>query len=330
MANTGAKAVKRKSISYEKWGYFFVAPFIIVFIVFQLFPLIQTFYFSFFKYFQKLSGDIGPDFIGFKNYVDLLSGGQIYSYLGNTLIMWILGFIPQIVISLLFAYWFTSVRLRLKCLGLFKTVMYMPNLIMAAAFSMMFFFLFDRSGPINEIVKIFNEGEAFIFLDHAWSSRLLVALMNFLMWFGNTTILLMAAMMGVDASLVEAAEIDGCTSSQIFWKIVLPIIRPILIYVLITSLIGGLQMYDVPAVLLGKSSGGPLLNGYPSGKTLIMFLNDKVNGNTRDLGSGGALSVLIFIVCAALSLFVYYFFTDAGVERREKKRALKAAKKGGK
>ncbi len=315
---------KRKSISYEKWGYVFIAPFVIVFVIFQLMPLLQTFYYSFFEKIQKL-GRTGETFIGLANYEKLLiTDGRIYEYLGNTLIMWILGFIPQIVISLLFAYWFTSVRLRLKCLGFYKTVMYMPNLIMAAAFAMMFVLLFDQSGPINDIIKTFNDGKPFVFFDDVWASRGLVALMNFLMWFGNTTILLMAAMMGVDASLVEAAEIDGCTSSQIFWKIVLPIIRPILIYVLITSLIGGLQMYDVPQILLkGK---GPV----NCGKTLIVFLNDKIGGTTKDLGSGGALSVLIFIICAALSLFVYYFFTDAGVERREKKRALKAAQKGGK
>ncbi len=325
MANSSVAAPKkRKSISYEKWGYVFIAPFVVVFVVFQLIPLLQTFYYSFFEKIQKL-GNTGQEFIGLANYSKLLfSDGRIYDYLGNTLIMWVLGFIPQIVISLLFAYWFTSVRLRLKALGFFKTVMYMPNLIMAAAFAMMFALLFDQSGPINDIIKTFNDGKAFQFFDNVWASRGLVALMNFLMWFGNTTILLMAAMMGVDASLVEAAEIDGCTSSQIFWKIVLPIIRPILIYVLITSLIGGLQMYDVPQILLkGK---GPV----NCGKTLIVFLNDKIGGTTKDLGSGGALSVLIFIICAALSLFVYYFFTDAGVERREKKRALKAAQKGGK
>ncbi len=327
MAKSSVAAPKRKSISYEKWGYFFIAPFIIVFIIFQLVPLVQTFYYSFFtKYTNSATWEEVEQFVGLANYINIFSEGRIFKYLGNTLIMWVMGFIPQIVISLLFAYWFTSVRLRLKALGFFKTVMYMPNLIMAAAFSMMFMLLFSDIGPINSIIKTFNEGMPYQFMAHPGSTRALVALMNFLMWFGNTTILLMAAMMGVDASLVEAAEIDGCTSSQIFWKIVLPIIRPILIYVLITSLVGGLQMYDVPSILTnGKGSPND------STTTLIMYLNTLIS-RSKNYGYGGAVSVFVFAICAVLSLVVYYFFTDAGVERREKARAKKAAAavKGGK
>ena len=76
------------------------------------------------------------------------------------------------------------------------------------------------------------------------------------MWFGNTTILLMAGMMGIDPSLYEAAEVDGATSSQIFRRITLPLLRPILIYVMITSLIGGMQMFDVPQILT-NGTGDP-------------------------------------------------------------------------
>ncbi len=324
MANASVAAPKkRKSISYEKWGYFFIAPFIVVYLVFNLIPLLQTFYFSFFeKYTNTATWETVERFVGFDQYVNLFVEGRIFSYLGNTMIMWVMGFIPQIIISLLFAYWFTSVRLRLKGLGFFKTVMYMPNLIMAAAFSMMFMLLFSNIGPINEIIKNFTNGEPFAFMAYSYSARGLVALMNFLMWFGNTTILLMAAMMGVDASIVEAAEIDGCTSSQIFWKIVLPIIRPILIYVLITSLVGGLQMYDVPSILTnGKGSPND------STTTLIMYLNTLIS-RSKNYGQGGAVSVVIFIICAVLSMIVYYFFTDAGVEKREKRKSFKIQKGG--
>ena len=324
MANASvAASKKRKSISYEKWGYFFIAPFIIVYIVFNLIPLIQTFYFSFFeKYTNSATWEVVEEFVGFQQYINIFTEGRIFTYLGNTLIMWVMGFIPQIVISLLFAYWFTSVRLRLKALGFFKTVMYMPNLIMAAAFSMMFMLLFNDIGPINTIIKEFTNGQPYQFMAHPESARGLVALMNFLMWFGNTTILLMAAMMGVDASIVEAAEIDGCTSSQIFWKIVLPIIRPILIYVLITSLVGGLQMYDVPSILTnGKGSPNDTTT------TLIMYLNTLIS-RSKNYGLGGAVSVFIFVICAVLSMIVYYFFTDAGVEHSEKRKSFKIQKGG--
>ena len=97
---------KRKSISYAKWGYFFIAPFFIVYIVFQLIPLLSTFYYSFFDFYRSGLKIIGPEFVGFKNYITLFTpdqNGQIdfLSYTGNTLIMWVIGAVPQLVFSLL-------------------------------------------------------------------------------------------------------------------------------------------------------------------------------------------------------------------------------------
>ena len=122
--------------------------------------------------------------------------------------------------------------------------------------------------------------------------------MNFLMWFGNTTILLMAGMMGIDTSLFEAAEVDGATSSQVFRKITLPLLKPILIYVMITSLIGGLQMFDVPQILT-NGSGDPMR----SSMTMIMFLNKHLF--SKNYGMAGALSVILFIITAFMSFLVF-------------------------
>ena len=219
--------------------------------------------------------------------------------------MWVLGFVPQIIVSLLFAAWFSDPSLRLKAQRFFKTVIYLPNLIMASAFAMLFFTLFSGTGPINSL--LINMGilsEPYQFLAHTDSTRILVALMNFLMWFGNTTILLLAGMMGIDTSLFEAAEVDGATATQIFWKITLPILRPILIYVLVTSLIGGLQMFDVPQVLTG-GTGAPNNNSM----TMIMYLNKHLF--SRNTGMGGALSVFLFIITGILSAIVFKFSGNA-------------------
>ena len=129
-------------------------------------------------------------------------------------------------------------------------------------------------------------------------TRGLIALMNCLMWFGNTTILLMAGMLGIDTSLFEAAEVDGATSTQVFFKITLPLLRPILIYVIITSLIGGLQLFDVPQILT-NGTGNPVR----SSMTLIMYLNKRLY--SKDYGMSGALSVILFIITAILSVAVF-------------------------
>ena len=127
--------------------------------------------------------------------------------------MWIIGFVPQIVVSLLLASWFSDPSLRIKGQRFFKTVIYLPNLIMAAAFAMLFFTLFADSGPINSmLVQAGILAEPYKFMSNTGSARILVGFMNFLMWFGNTTILLLAGMMGIDTSLYEAAEVDGAPS----------------------------------------------------------------------------------------------------------------------
>jgi multiple sugar transport system permease protein len=122
--------------------------------------------------------------------------------------------------------------------------------------------------------------------------------MNFLMWFGNTTILLMAGIMGIDSELFEAARIDGANGVQAFFKITLPLLLPIFAFVLVTSLIGGLQMFDVPQILT-NGSGNP----DRTSMTLIMFLNKHLA--SRNFGLGGAVSVLIFIVTASLSMVMF-------------------------
>ena len=265
MKKSGGKAVR-----YNKWGYIFLVPFIVVYVIFQLIPLFSTIYNSFFENYMSGLTQVGPNFVGLQNYIKLFEGGDIWIYAKNTMILWIMCFVPQIFLSLLLGAWFSDVRLKLKGSRFFKTVIYLPNLIMASAFSMLFFTLFAESGPINSLlIQMGFITEPYKFLSNVGSTRGLIAFMNCLMWFGNTTILLMAGMMGIDTSLFEAAEVDGATSTQVFFRITLPLLRPILVYVLITSLIGGLQLFDVPQILT-NGTGNPVR----STMTLIMFLNN--------------------------------------------------------
>ena len=296
------KAARRgKVVSYNKWGYIFLIPFVSVYLIFQFIPLASTIYNSFFENYRSGLTQIGPNFVGFENYKTIVVNGDLITYAQNTLIMWVMGFIPQIIVSILLAAWFSNPSLRLKGQRFFKTVIYLPNLIMASAFAMLFFTLFADGGPVNSILMQMGIlDQPYKFMSNVWSARTLVAFMNFLMWFGNTTILLMAGMMGIDTALFEAAEVDGATSTQAFFKITIPLLRPILVYVMITSLIGGLQMFDVPQILT-NATGDPMR----STMTLIMYLNKHLY--SKNYGLGGALSVVMFIVTAILSMIVYKF-----------------------
>lgn len=310
---------KHRSVSYAKWGYIFLIPFFTAFCVFTLWPLANTFYNSVFENYLSGLTQVGPEFVGLDNFAKIFTETRLDKYFWNTFVLWLIGFIPQIIISLLLAVWFTDLNLKIKGQGFFKTVIYLPNLIMASSFSMLFFALFSDGGPVNAILQ--NMGlEPYRFLAKVAGTRGLIGMMNFLMWFGNTTIVLMAAVMGIDNSMFEAAEIDGANAWKSFWKVTIPLIKPVLAYTLITSMIGGLQMFDVPQILTNG-------NGNPNrtSMTIIMLLNNYL-GKSKNYGMGGALSLILFVVTALLGLFVFYTLNS---DERETKKLRKMSMRGG-
>ncbi len=300
---------KRKGISYAKWGYLFILPFFITYCIFALVPQLLTIYNSFFENYREGLKQVGPYFVGMRNYVKLFTPDKngsiaILKFAGNTMLMWLEGAVPQVLIALLLSVIFTSYRLKIKGQQFFKTVIYMPNLIMASAFSMLFFTLFSNVGPINQLIMQLGIADQPIpFFDKQYTVRGLVALMNFLMWFGNTTILLMAGIMGIDQCLFEAANLDGANSVQVFFRVTLPLLMPVLVYTVITALIGGLQMFDVPQVLT-NGAGTP----NRSSTTLIMYLNNFLK-TSKNYGMAGAVSVIIFIITGLLSILVFKSLT---------------------
>lgn len=311
---------KRKLVNYAKWGYIFILPFFASFFIFSLIPLVDTIRYSFYEYYRSGIKEIGPHFIGMANYASLIQSDML-KYAGNMLILWLIGFIPQIVIALTLASWFVDVRMKIRCQQFFKVVIYLPNLIMASAFAMLFFTLFSKTGPVNSILMSLGViSEVIDFMRTAFGVRSLVGTMNFLMWFGNTTIMLMAAIMGISPDIFEASEIDGCNSTQRFFRITLPLIRPILAYTLITSIIGGLQMFDVPQILT-NGQGNP----DRTSMTLIMFLNSHLR--SKNYGMAGALSVYLFIVSGILCFIVYKITNDDDPDGS--KAAARAKKKRG-
>ncbi len=289
---------KAKVVSYAKYGYFFIIPFFLVYTIFSLIPLISTILNSFYENYRTGLTQVGPRFVGVENYIKIFTEGALMKYTSNTFLLWILGFIPQIIVSLLLAYWFSNQTMKLKGQSFYKTVIYLPNIIMPSAMAMLFFTLFSDNGPVNSILMSTGAiDEPFRFLSTIWGTRGLIAFMNFLMWFGNTTLLLMSGMLGIDFELYEAATIDGASSGQIFRKITMPLLRPIFVYVLITSLIGGIQMFDVPEILT-NGSGNP----NRSSMTLLMFLNNHLY--SKNHGMAGAVSVYIFVITLILSLVI--------------------------
>lgn len=287
---------------YSKWGVFFITPFILFYMVFSFIPLASTIINSFFENYRAGLKQVGPTFVGFSNYEKLFASGDFWQYLGNTMLLWILVFIPQMVVSLLLAFWFSDRSLKIRGAGIYKTLIFLPHLIMATAFASLFATLFSTVGPINDfmvdVLKIWPERVSFF--SNIGTTRGLIVFMNFLMWFGNSTLLLMAGMMNIDVSLLEAARVDGARPGTIFRKITIPLIRPVLVYVVITSLISGVELFDVPFVLT-EGSGNPVRSSF----TVVMFLNNHLF--SKNYGMAGAISTLMFLFTGVLSVIVFAF-----------------------
>ncbi len=296
-----------KSISYSKYGYFFIAPFFIVYALFQLWPLFSTFYYSFFEYTTR-NLKTSVSFCGFGNYLKILGitdGERAYflQYLGNTLVIWLCNFIPQILLALLMAAWLTDERYRLRGRGLVKIMVYMPNIITAASISVLFGAMFSQYGPVTAQLRSWGWiSGAYDFMRSKEGTRGLISFILFWMWYGNTTLLMISGMLGISPTLYEAADIDGASGWKKYTKITLPLLKPILLYVLVTSSIGGLQMYDIPALFNTDITGA--LIGLPDDKTttIAMYI---MRLYKTDTGRAAAVCVMLFIITLAISMVFF-------------------------
>lgn len=335
-----ASAAQRRirSISYAKYGYFFILPFFLVYCFFQLYPLFNTFYLSFFGNGKKFD-----DFVGLQNFQALLFGtgmGRTSSAihetfiqtLGNTFIVWIGNFIPQIVLSLALAVWFTDAKLKIKGKGFFKVVMYMPNILTAASIAALYLSLFAESkyGPVNNLLMSIGIIDNPIkFVTGVWQSRGMVMFIQCWMWFGNTMIMLMSGIMGLNPSLFEAANIDGASSGQVFRKITLPLLSPMMLYTVVTSMIGGLQMFDIPYMY----TKGTQRNEYTKTAAVFIYEHFREKMPNPNYGFSAAASVILFFITIILGSVAFYMNRDKDELAKKKElkanmKALKAKQKG--
>ena len=297
---------KNKTFSYAKYGYLFSLPFIIAYLIFHLYPIIYTAVLGFTdcKGLGNTNWHILKDDL-WKNFRTILNNATFKTSLKNTFVLWIMNFIPQIVLALLLTAWFTSKRNVIKGQGFFKVVFYMPNIITAASVAILFNVLFGYpKGPVNDIlVSLGLRSDAYYFTNNATASRWIIAFIQFWMWYGYTMIILISGVLGINPEIYEAAEIDGANDWQTFWQITIPNLRTILTYTLITSMIGGLNMYDMSKMFN---------NGNPNNSTLTtsVFIYNQAFAGSYMYNRAAAASMIMFVIIAFFSVIVFYLMRD--------------------
>jgi multiple sugar transport system permease protein len=313
---------KRKTFSYARYGYLFSIPFIVAFMLFWLYPILYTAIIGFTD--LKGIGTTKFHFLSepFKNFKTVLTSASFKTALRNTVVIWIINFIPQIVFALLFTAWFTSPRCKIRGQGFFKIVFYMPNIMTAATVAVLFQALFAYpTSPMNDILTKFGIiASPFNFEVSKTSAKLIVAFIQFWMWYGYTMIILISGVLGINPEIFEAAEIDGCTSAQTFFRITIPCLRTILLYTTITAMIGGLNMYDIPRLYL---------NGGPDNATLTtnVYIYNQAFAGSYMYNRAAAASLIMLIIIAVCSVAIFQMYKEKDPTKVDRKRRHLAAKK---
>ncbi len=307
----------------DKTGYFFISPFFLVFFLFNAYPILFTLYLSMTRY----RGFGEKVFIGADNFKLLFKDPNVVTAFTNTIKIWGVNIVFQIFLALLLVMIFSDIKYKVKGLGFFRVIFYLPNLIAAATVALIFMKLLDSDyGVVNQV--LFNIG--WIDKPIGWLTKPILAQMTVSgiqtwMWFGNSFILFMASVQAVSKEIYEAARIDGAGRLQVLLNITIPSIKPILMYVMITGLIGGLQLFDIPFLITDG-------RGFPEGSlnTMIIYIYNMAFVH-NNYGYASALSFALFLLIMTFTV-VFTLITNKNEikefiqNRKLKKARIKAAK----
>lgn len=274
----------------NKYAYFYITPFFIVFLIFSLFPILYSFVLSFCDM-DVLSGRF--TFVGMRNYQRLFESGYFFKSIGNTLLIWIMSIIPQLSIAFVLALILSNKWFRGRFL--LRNIYYFQNLVTPVTIGLLFGAMFSYpGGAVNNIITMLGL-EAVDFQNNQMLARMVIAIAICWKNFGFNIIYFTAGINSISDDVLEAAEVDGASNWQKITRITLPLMRPILIYVLVTSVIGGLQMFDESHLVFKSVPGDATV-------TMVKYLYDSAFERFQ-FGYAAAVAYGIFVIIIIASVF---------------------------
>lgn len=279
-------------------------PFLAAYGLFMLFPMCYSFYLSLFDY----NGIANKTFVGFKNYITLLTRDKLFGKaFFNTILITCMQLPVNLILGLVVAFLLYRIY---KGRRFFQVVNFLPYITTPVAIGFIFSYIFGwNSGILNQIlVKIGALQENYYWLQNVWSSRVIVALMIVYRNFGYCMMIYLSGMTAIPKDVYEAAEIDGAGKWQTFRYVVVPMLRSVTTFLFITSLIGAFQTFDEPVQLYSgwaaasKSVGGP----NNAVLTILWKFYDNSFGSATRMGYGAAIAYLLFVIIGACTLISFY------------------------
>lgn len=269
-------------------GYLFISPFFILYAIFGLFPMIFSFYLSFFRW----DGLSPMEYVGLRNFEIIFNDSIFFESIINTFLMGIMGTLPQIFIGIFLAFALNSAIIKFR--NTFRTFVFLPYITSTVSVAIIFGLIFNNQdfGFVNYILSIFDI-DPIRWSQEYWPVKVAISTMVFWRWVGYNTIIFLAGMQSIPTELYEAAKIDGATVLQQIRKITLPMLRPVLLFVVFTATIGALQLFTEPLIFLGRGLR-------QEGITMVAYLwRDAFVYNS--FGTASAAAIILFFIIVVIT-----------------------------
>ena len=268
--------------------YLYIAPFFTIFIAFGLYPLLYALRLSF----TSWHGAGEPEFIGLENYTFLLTNDYFWNSIRNSATLWLL-IVPLQTLTAILAASLLSRQILFR--SFFRVVFMIPYLVPLVAVAQVWLILFDKGfGAVNVMLQAFGIEPVGWLTTGTWAKPTM-ALLVFWKGCGFAVLIMLAAIQNIPADVYESAMLDGANARQQFFRITIPLMRRSIVFFMIISTLGILQMFAEPYVL---TKGGPFNSTTTAGYALYRYTQN------LDLGTGAANSFLLMLIVVVLSLIM--------------------------
>jgi len=309
------KSLLWREIRRNKVAYAYISPFYILFAIFGLFPIVSGFVISFFSW--DGLGKMKP--IGLKNYFDVLTTRLFWTAMYNTLFIGLVSHVFILFGGLVLAYLLNAKIVKFN--NVFKTVYFLPMVTSAVAVTIVFSAMFSfNSGLINYGLELLGFARINWLGDMGQYIKPAVIAMFSWKWIGWNMVIYLAGMQGISNDIYEAATIDGANHAGIFFRITMPLLRPIILFTLIQSTIGTMSLFTEPFVLTNNIRGGTGNQGL----TVMMYLLDKAPYGNNLYGYASATAYVIsalIILISILNINTVGKRDDTGIRAERRRRA---------
>ncbi|MFF0341662.1 carbohydrate ABC transporter permease [Kribbella sp. NPDC004875] len=303
-AAAGTKGLRPNPFKKFWPQYVAVAPFYILFLVFGLFPLLFSVYLSF----TDWDGTGKIKFVGLTQYRYLVSDDRFWNAVGNTFAIWFISTIPTLFLALVIAFLLHQ-NIRFK--GFYRVAYFIPNVTSMVAMAIVFGSVFsDSFGLINSALTALHLDQI-SWLSDPWGVKVTIAVMVIWRYTGYNAIIYLAGLQAIPTELYESARVDGARMWQIFTHVTVPMLRPVILFTVITSTIGGLSLFTEPQVLLGDT-GGP----GEAGMTIVLYQYNQAF-TQFDFGYGSAIAWALFIIAAIFAAINWRLVSEREVDGQQ-------------